>query len=326
VAISHLGLLIYSLGIKAKAAKEQGISHPLQFLRIASQYGASAVQLPLSFQADEEGRAIRRESERLNVKIEGIISPPKDAAKDLDRFSAELTAAKACGADIVRTVMLGGRRYEVFEKPEDFVAFAKNAEASLLLAAKIADKQRVTLAVENHKDFRTDELVDLLKRVSSEWVGVCLDTGNNLALLEDPNAVAEALAPWTRTVHLKDIGTEEAATGFYMAEVPLGRGVLDLPRLVATVRKASPKALFHLEMITRDPLLIPCLTEKYWQTLGQVPGQELSRALARIRAADKVVLPRITALTLDQQLAAEDANIRESFQHAVNVNLIGAMN
>lgn len=319
---ANLGLLLYSCGNRARIEKAEGFSEPLKFLEFASRHSANAVQLSLSIQTEQDATAIRRRSEQLNVAIEGIVSPPKATAQDIDRFTAELRTVRACGASLVRTVMLGGRRYEVFEKAEEYVAFAKGAEESLQRAEKIAGQEQVVLAVENHKDFRTDEMLDLLKRVSSEWVGVCLDTGNNLALLEDPQAVAEALVPWIRTVHLKDLGVEESANGFHMAEVPLGSGTLDLKRIVAAVRQANPKARFQLEMITRDPLSIPCLTEKYWQTMGRVPARELAQVLSRIRSAPKTPLPRITALPPDQQLAIEDDNIRQSFDHAAKVGLI----
>lgn len=80
------------------------------------------------------------------------------------------------------------------------------------------------LAVENHKDFETDELVQLMQKMSSAQIGVCLDTGNNLALLEDPLAVVQKLAPYTLTVHLKDTAVRHAEDGFYLAEAPWAWG------------------------------------------------------------------------------------------------------
>lgn len=319
---TNLGLLLYSCGIRAKAEQDRQFSEPIPFLKYARQQGATAVQLPLGIRSQAEATEIRRVSDELQMTIEGIVSPPKVEQTDVDRFTSELTTARNCGASVVRTVLLGGRRYEVFNQSAEFTAFAARAEDSLKRAERIAKEQQMILAVENHKDFRTDELVDLLKRISSDWVGVCLDTGNNLALLEDPHAVVEALAPWTRTVHLKDIGLEESGDGFFMSEVPLGQGRFDLARMTTLIHKANPKACFLLEMITRNPLSIPCLTDKYWETLGQVPGRDLARAMARVRSAPKTTLPRITTLAAEAQLATEDQNIRDSFAYAVRTKLI----
>jgi sugar phosphate isomerase/epimerase len=320
---ANLGLLIYSYGIRARAEKDRGFADPVRFLSFAHARGANAVQVPLGTRAGDDAAAVRRVADRLGMAVEGIVSPPADDRADRDRFAAELAAARACGAEVVRVVMLGGRRYEVFDKAEDYPAFAERAEAMLRRAEPIARAEKVVLAVENHKDFRADEQVDLLKRIGSEWVGVCVDTGNNLALLDDPAGTVEALAPFARTVHLKDIGLEEAADGFRMAEVPLGRGCLDLPAMVKVLRRANPRIRFQLEMITRDPLSIPCLTEKYWATLGRVPGRDLARMLARVRsAAGPKPLPRVSGLKPDEQRAAEDAHVRESFAFAAKARLV----
>jgi len=70
-------------------------------------------------------------------------------------------------------------------------------------------------------------------------------------------------------------------------------------------------------MITRDPLKIPCLTQKYWVTMKSTPVQDLAAALAMVRRnAAKESLPRISGLDTDQQLALENENVRASAGYA----------
>ena len=202
----------------------------------------------------------------------------------MDRFTSEVRFARRCGADVLRTVLMNGRRYEVFDTAEAFRAFFEKAKESLALARAIVEKHEVRLAVENHKDLQAPDLVVLVTKLDTPFVGVCLDTGNNLALLEHPHETAELLAPQVFTTHIKDMGVEEYAGGFLMSEMPLGTGFLDLPKVVAIIRKAQPKARLNLEMITRDPLKIPCLTPKYWATLEAVPARRLAEALAHTTA------------------------------------------
>jgi sugar phosphate isomerase/epimerase len=325
VAGANLGVLLYSYGIRSRAEKDRGFADPVRFLAFAKDRGATAVQVSLGVRTGDGAAEVRKTSDNLGVAVEGIVSPPADDRGGLERFTAELATARACGATVVRTVLSGGRRYEAFTKPEEFAAFSKRAAEMLKRAEPVAREHGVKLAVENHKDFRTDELVDLLKGIASEFVGVCLDTGNNLALLENPVGTVEGLAPFTLTVHLKDMGVEEAGDGFRLSEVPLGQGILDLKAIAAAIRKGNQKARFQLEMITRDPLSIPCLTEKYWATLGQVPGRDLARTLALVRkAARKEPLPRVSGLPLKEQLDAEDANVRASFDWAAKSGLFPA--
>jgi 3-oxoisoapionate decarboxylase len=61
-------------------------------------------------------------------------------------------------------------------------------------------------------------------------------------------------------------------------------GLLDLDRVVRIVRHTRPEAHFNLEMITRDQLKIPCLTDNYWKTFPQRNGQYLAHGLTLVRA------------------------------------------
>jgi sugar phosphate isomerase/epimerase len=159
-------------------------------------------------------------------------------------------------------------------------------------------------------------LIDVLKAISSQFVGVCVDTGNSIALLERPSETVSALAPFATACHLKDMGVESSADGFLLSEVALGDGFLDLAGIVGALKKARPGIRFSLEMITRDPLRIPCLTDDYWATLEKVPGRDLARALAMVQKhAGKEPLPRISKLKESEQLAAEDKNVRRSLEY-----------
>ena len=142
---ANLGLLLYSYGLRSQAQKDQGFNQPTRFLEFARERGANAVQLPLGIRSKEESLEVQRTCEKLMMRIEGIVSPPKDGAADWERFGAELATARACGAAVVRLVMLGGRRYEVFDKAEDFSPFAKRAEESLRRAEPIANAHKVVL-------------------------------------------------------------------------------------------------------------------------------------------------------------------------------------
>ena len=168
--------------------------------------------------------------------LEGIASLPRDGA-DVPRFEAEIRTARLSGAQVVRSVMLSGRRYETFSSIVEFRRFAESSAHSIKLAADVVAREGMLLAVENHKDWRADELIRILKQHGNDQVGVCLDTGNSISLLEDPMEVVEALAPRAFTTHFKDMAVEEYKDGFLLSEVPLGTGVLDLPRVIQVVRR-----------------------------------------------------------------------------------------
>ncbi len=256
------------------------------------------------------GRA-RATSESYDMRLEGIVRLPQGPG-DAERFTRELRLGKEAGISLFR-VAAGGRRYENFTSRADFETWKQVAQRSLEFAEPLATKAGVKLAVENHKDFETDELVELMQKVASPQIGVCLDTGNNLALLEDPLTVVQKLAPYTLTVHLKDIAVRPVDEGFHMAEVPLGMGMLALEEMIPVITAAAPRADFHLEMITRDALLIPCLRDDYWATFPQKSGLDLARALLLIKTqAAAAPLAKISELPMEAKLAQEEKNVLTS--------------
>jgi sugar phosphate isomerase/epimerase len=314
-----MGLVIHSFAIRSTRPLEPrfaSISDPLAFVEHAAALKAAGVQTRIGVRTPEYLVQLRNAVEQREMYLEGIIALPKGKV-DVDRFESEVSSARAAGVTVLRTVCLNGRRYEVFERAEQFREFSEQSWHSLVLAEPVVARHKVRLAVENHKDWRIDEMIAWLKRLSSEYVGVTLDTGNSIALLEDPHAVVEAFAPWTMTTHFKDMAVAEYDDGFLLSEVPLGDGFLDLPRIVSVLKRRRPEVRFNLEMITRDPLRVPCLTAKYWATLGDVRGQELADTLARVRRhKSSQPLPHVSNLSHGDQLEAEATNIDRSLLQA----------
>lgn len=266
----------------------------------------------------EFARRIRKKCKNYGMFLEGQISLPH-SDEEAKRFTRELQAASEAGISVLRTVCLSGRRYENFDSREAFDAFHKESVEALDRAAPLVEKYQIQLAVENHKDWQVPEILKLLRRYDSQWIGVTLDTGNNIALLEDPMEVVRALAPYTMTVHLKDMAVATYPEGFLLSEVNLGTGFLDLAEMIKTIRDHRPQARFNLEMITRDPLKIPCLTNEYWATFDPLPAAELAVYLSWIREnSSNSPLPLISDQSDEFQLQAEVENNRRSMLFAKN--------
>lgn len=261
-------------------------------------------------------KRVRASCDELNFFLEGQIGLPKNQ-DDLERFETAIKTGKEAGAIIFRTACLSGRRYETFDTLAAFNTFQEESIASIQRAESVMRKHKVKLAVENHKDWRADEMIKVLKSVESEWVGLTLDTGNNLSLIEDPMEVVNKLAPYAITVHLKDMAVDEYEYGFLLSEVNLGDGFLDIEGMIRIIRKHNPEIKFNLEMITRDPLKIPCLTKNYWTTFNDIPASELAQFLQKIKQqTSKVSLPVVSHMTLDEQLTLEAENNRTSLLYA----------
>jgi 3-oxoisoapionate decarboxylase len=273
--------------------------------------GLAGVQTNPPSNDPEAIKAFRQKLERYNLHL---ICDPRypQQESDVQAFEAQIKVFKEAGAFACHAA-LTGRRYEDYTSLEPFKQMFERCQKSIALAEPVLRKYKMKLGIENHKGWRSAEQAAWLKRLGSEWIGVCLDFGNNLSLCEDPMDTARALAPYVFFAHIKDMAVEEYEDGFLLSEVPLGDGILDLKQIVQLLRAKDPGMIFNLEMITRDPLRIPVYTQKYWATFDDsyspLPGRDLAKTLAMVKKnRPKAPLQRMTGLSQEAQLLAEDGN------------------
>jgi sugar phosphate isomerase/epimerase len=315
-----MGIVVHSYGArwnsKVPSEKYPGFENALQLIDHCYQIGAGGVQVGVNNWTSDFAKKVRDQREKLGLYLEGSIGLPK-SKEDLDRFEKEVLAAKEAGATILRTVCLSGRRYENFKTEAEFLTFKANSILSLQWVEPIVRKHKMKLAVENHKDWRAAELVEIIKGLDSEWIGVTLDFGNNVSLLEKPENVISALAPYSFSTHIKDMGVKKYEKGFLLSEVPLGEGIVDLKAAVKLCSKYNPNITFNLEMITRDPLEIPCLEEEYWATFDEISGSDLAAILKMVREKSFAgELPYTRNLEPEQRLDYEEANVLASLRYS----------
>ena len=288
----------------------------LKFLEQCHSYGAAGIQAPIHGDAGK----LRGRAEELGMWIEAMISI---RSKDPAQIEHAILEAKAAGCTVARDGMLAGRRYQTFQSKDDWAKWAQESHAALKIAVPIFEKHKFTLALENHKDWTLDQYLQLFKTYSSEYFGACLDFGNNISLLDDPMAVIESSAHYVKATHFKDVAVSPYEDGFLMSEVILGDGFLDLPKITALLRKATPKARFSLEMITRDPLQVPCLTDAYWAPFPERNGVYLARTLRLIeKCKSKPPLPRVDQLNKEDRARVEENNVKACLRYAKETLLI----
>lgn len=320
-----MGLVVHSYsaryGSKTESKKYPAFNNAVDLIEHCHSIGSAGVQVVVKDWAIDFSKKVRDLREKYDMYLEGSIQLPK-TKEDIATFEKDIKSAKEAGASIIRTVSLGGRRYEVFHKNGEYQAFQKKAIEAIKLAEPILQKHKMKLGIENHKDWRADELVMALKQLDSEWLGVTLDFGNSIALLENPMEVVEKLAPYSVSAHIKDMALDEYENGFLLAEVPMGTGILDLKKMVETCQKHNPRIKFNLEMITRDPLEIPCISAGYWPSMEGVPALDLANTLKMVKDKKaKSPIKKISNLSFEEKLAIEEKNIVDCFSFAKSLGI-----
>lgn len=168
---------------------------------------------------------------------------------------AGIRVAQMLGADIVKTSMdlerprplCASRNHpEVQRQLEKIVATLKNA-------APLAEETGVKIAVENHTEALSTEILWVLDQVNSPNVGACIDTVNSLMVGEDPMVAIKNLAPRAFTNHFKDHRIELHHYGCKITGVALGDGDIDLKRAFQLIRDQSPTNRIIIEVELEAP-------------------------------------------------------------------------
>lgn len=306
-------------GFPVRSRAEREAHRPFDFLDYFHSLGLGVAETRLDTTNADAVRSFRQRLESYKMRAILDIPLPRDEV-GVAAFDAALKTASELGVYGLHAAMTQ-RRYEQFDNLEAFQKDFERCQRTVALAEPVLRKHRVRLAIENHKGWRAAEQAAWLKRVSSEWVGVHFDFGNNVALCEDPVDTMRHLLPYIFSCHIKDMAVEPYADGFLLSEVALGEGFLNLKYMVAAIQRHNPETPFDLEVITRDPLKIPVFTEKYWatfdDTVSPLPGRDLAHVLRIVmQKGAKTPLTRTTGMSPEAQLKLEDENIRKSIAYA----------
>jgi sugar phosphate isomerase/epimerase len=287
-------------------------------LDLTEKFWAGGAQIDMSQFESHDPRylkQVRARAEKAGLWLE--LSVPSRYLESAEAYAEMARVAAALGVDRIRVALLYSRRYESFKTRDAWLEFSRKWRTQLAAIRSTVDRYPVSVGLENHKDFTAVELAGLVRDLQSPRIGVCVDFGNNISLLEDPLETIRTLAPFAVTTHIKDMAVRPYAEGFELSEVPLGEGMVPLAEAIAAIKAARPDVRLCLEMITRDPLRVPYKTDAYWIAVDRPPAEALSRFERDVLGrASKDPLPRISHLAQAAQIEAEDDNVRRSVAYA----------
>ena len=106
-------------------------------------------------------------------------------------------------------------------------------------ATEIAQKHGIRLAVENHIDYNSDEILWLIEQVGSDYFGINLDTANFLRVLDDPVEATRKLAKHVYATHVKDIRPVKGVSvreWYYFSCVAAGEGLIEIEKIAQILK------------------------------------------------------------------------------------------
>jgi sugar phosphate isomerase/epimerase len=203
---------------------------PVQFLDYLSSIKLTwaMISLPAAVLGDEPAvRQIREHADRLGIKLQlafGSVCPSSRSFNAQngtleEQVGRALKASQIFGATCMRCV-LGGDP----ERPQIGMHIDNMIKAVRGMRSRIADSG-IKLAVENHGgDLQSREMKMMIEAVGPDVMGVCLDSGNPVWMLEDPHMTLEMLIPYAATCHVRDSAVWKVPEGIAVRWVNMGDG------------------------------------------------------------------------------------------------------
>ena len=153
--------------------------------------------------------------------------------------------APLLGARIMR-IVASSKRFRDEPHGPQIEAVVKMLKESVKIAADCG----VMLAIENHIDYTSAEILEILERVDSDALKVNFDTGNTLRMMEDPVAAARRLGPYTVATHTKDLDACRHVSPeewYFFSSVPVGSGLIDIPGVVRALKESGFDGVLAVE-------------------------------------------------------------------------------
>lgn len=103
------------------------------------------------------------------------------------------------------------------------------------------ERAGVCLAIENHDRFTASTYANIIEKVGSKYVRICLDSVNSFGIMENPDIVFKTLLPYTVNLHVKDFMIQRFpyGFGFTVEGRSTGKGMLNVPMFLEMARNSG---------------------------------------------------------------------------------------
>ena len=167
-----------------------------------------------------------------------------------------IATAQALGADIVKVSMdlIRPRPVAASRFHPDVMGQIKSVASRLKHTIPAAEAADVKIAVENHCDTFSEEILWLLDRIDHPRVGACIDTVNAFMVMEDPMAAIENLAPRSYTNHFRDDRIEFQRYGCKLTGTAVGDGDIDMKLAFEIIKTQSSMNRINIETEMEIPI------------------------------------------------------------------------
>ena len=244
-----------------------------ELVKLAKKYGLGGVEIPLDrfYSLNQIEKAVEKIEQIQNKNFSVFIDLENT---NLDYISRLVPHLPALGITSIRIKMdqigktiYGGNRYlsETFDKA------VQEFKQQLIILLPSLEKYNISLAIENHQDFHSSELVELSKTISNELIGVTWDIGNSISVLDTPETFYDNTHHIIKNVHLKDYKVYKSKLGFSLVRCPLGDGYVDYHEILKKISNNGNIINMSIELGAQSPRQCDIDNQMYWEKFSDIP-------------------------------------------------------
>jgi sugar phosphate isomerase/epimerase len=235
--------------------------HPISAMTVldtAVELGVGVVQyadnMKLHLLADEEIEAVSESARERGVALE-------IGSEGFDRsmVSQYIGIAERMNAGILRVALDGADAGRPLKELADDLRGAASEARGLC-----------RIAIENHFNYPSNQVVRLLDLVEDPWIGVCLDVANSICAGEWPMETVRLLAPRTINLHMKDyvIEPDPYGVGFRILGAPLGEGRTDIVAVLDALDRRPMSVIYEHWLPWTGDFASANAQERRWTAAG----------------------------------------------------------
>ncbi len=291
------------------------------FLAEARMRGFHGLELPHRMLDGLDDAALRRL--RADAEQDGMELVLSAFGTDPEFLRAQLQRAHKLGAATVRTVV-GGADYGGDRRAfagGKWRAFVDDLRDRFTQVMPDAERLGVNLAIENHQDVNSEDLLFLCGHFDSERFGTVLDTANPLSVVEHPIDFALSMMPYIKYVHLKDYVIYWSSEGYRLVRCPVGSGALPLAEIVRLLEQHGRGYSASLELAALEARHVRCFADDFWPEYPSRSSAQCARTMAYLHqharaSTDEYRTPFELGATAAEIAAYEESELRQSIRLA----------
>lgn len=151
----------------------------------------------------------------------------------------------------------------------------------------LLNKYKIKLAIENHQDLDSNDILYIIKNIGKKYVGVNFDVGNSFATCETPLYFFKKIKVHIINIHLKDYIILPSKRGFVLHRCPIMDGNAQLSEILFLIKKYQIKSPISVELGSKTPREIKIKSKIFFKSFLKDKKIKIKNSKSIMKLAEK---------------------------------------